>query len=99
MLYVSEDWLRLDRVAVPNIEDVRKRFRLFVAQARREWKNTEGVSYMDDLSTDNHVVFISHSLYKTFGHFIGSNGKGDALLRVQHSTSVISVPPNLVISM
>lgn len=99
MINVSEDWLTLDRVPVPNIEDVKKRFRLFAGPARKEWKKSEGVSYMNELSTDNHIVFVSHSLYKTFAHFIGSNGKGDALLRVQHSRAVISVPPNLVISM
>lgn len=96
---VREDWLTLDHVPVPDIEDVRKRFRLFVSRSEKQWTASDGLSYMDGLSTDNHIVFVSHGMYKTFAHFVGSNGKGDALVTVHHSTQVTSVPPHLVISM
>lgn len=82
-----------------NVEDMLARFRFYSKHWTNVWRKQEGLTYVEALSTDNHIVFVSHSAYKTFARFLGSNSKGDALVGMEHGSSVVSLPVNLLISM
>lgn len=111
MIY-RDVWLTLDHQHVSEIDEIKRRFKTYVdhgfASIRRV-ANTDEVKpvvrtpaprYIDTLSTRDHIVFVGGDLrYKKFGDFVGTNAKGDALVRFDGSQQNVSFPASHCISM
>ena len=70
-------WLKLDNTHYDGWEDVRKDW-----EGRLNGRTAaETAAYVDTIPHKDHAVFVTNAMYKNFGHFVGSNGKQQALVR------------------
>ena len=76
--------MRLDNTHYDGWERVRKR-----------WERNEGVGRdgedvvqrMENLPSEDHVVFVTNKMHKKFGQFVGANGKGQVVVRFEQGES------------
>lgn len=90
-------------------EDVKKLYDIYIERGvnplykRHRTDNVDKtctkVTYMDTLSTVDHVVFVAHPHIKTFGQFIGTNGHNVALVLLKDIVKTQSYKAHEVISM
>lgn len=88
--------MKLDNGHYEGTEEVKKLFKLYV-------ENREGVAakqtYIETLRTVAHPVFVTDGRYKTFGSFVGTNGKGHALVLMENVRERVVLEAHNVISM
>ena len=91
------------------LEDVKKLYSIYIERGvnpllkrnRTDKVDNIGtnVSYIDTLTTVDHIVFVVHPHYKTFGYFVGTNGHEVALVLLVDKTKAQSFEARQVISM
>lgn len=88
--------MKLDNGHYERMEEVKKLFKMYV-------ENRDAVApketYIETLRTIAHPVFVSDGRYKTFGSFVGTNGKGHALVLVENVRERVVLEAHNVISM
>lgn len=77
-------------------EDVQELFKSFV-DPRPAYKRN--VRYIDTLRTVAHSVFVGDGNFKTFGSFVGTNGKGSAFVTFDNKQGHFVFHAKAVISM
>ena len=70
-------WLKLDHTHYDGWEGVRQ---IWERRLRRR-AQAGNATYMDTIPDKDHAVFVTKAMYKKFGHFVGANGKQEALVR------------------
>lgn len=89
-------WLTLDNGRYEKTEEVQGLFKSFVDPR----PHTEcSVKYIETLRTVSHPVFVSDGNFKTFGSFVGTNGKGSAFVTFENKQGHFSFEASQVISM
>ena len=101
-------WLTLENRHFDGVEDVKKSFSVYIERGVNTLhknrpdkldKARTTVRYIDTLSTVDHIVFVAHPHYKTFGQFVGTNGHEIALVFLLNKPRAQSFKAHEVISM
>ena len=102
-------WLTLENRSFDGVEDVKKLYSIYIERGvnplykkNRTDKMDNAwttVRYIDTLSTVDHIVFVVHPHYKTFGQFVGTNGHEIALVLLANKPKAQSFKAHEVISM
>lgn len=108
----SDVWLTLDHQHVSEIDEIKRRFKTYVDQGFATVRKVTdadkansavmapGPRYIDTLPTRDHIVFVGgDAKFKKFGEFVGTNAKGEALVRFDNSARVYHFPATHCISM
>lgn len=104
-------WLKIDHTHFDGVEDAKKMFSLHVQRGFQPLvklrrgdeidlnRLTKKPRYIDTLTNRDHVVFVAHKNYKSFGNFEGTNDKGSALVTFEGKRKQEAFTADLVISM
>lgn len=84
-----------------DVESIKTRFLALSSRLRVTIEDKPKERYIDTLPTRDHVVFVTHSLHKSFAYFVGTNAKGSALVSAINNgkATVDAVASHQVISM
>lgn len=88
--------MKLDNASYDEVEEVKKRFAQHTQEQKRE--DTD-VSYLETLTKDSHDIFVTDTMHKAFGQFMGGNGKGRAIVIFDNKNGIFDFDAKHVISM
>ena len=88
--------MTLENGQFSGVEEVR---RLYDEYVERQGQETSEVPYIETLGREGHKVFVTDSLHKTFGTFVGANTKGRAIVTFENKGGCYDFDGEYVISM